>query len=265
MFIDDRHKEWIARQILFSEALDEIDLLFSTAGIRYLPIKGAHLIVSGLAEKMSWRRMDDIDLMVHPEDFDSAVQLFLQTNRAGVAIGDCNYPFKRTLRFESCIGGVAVEIHAQLSHEQRFTISVKDLFSRSRLHHGYCYVCCPEDAALITIAHALVHIGFELRESIFNELMLYVECADFNWKDFWLQCRESGVYGFAVVLMRWTSFSTKCRPVYKYHLPIYAHILSTLFSLQSYRNLPLPVKRLLFETPFLKNPVSLILNKYFRK
>lgn len=68
-------QRWQIRQVVYAAVLEALDALFAELHIAYMPIKGAYLICTHLAEQIPAREMIDIDLLVRPAYFKRAIAL----------------------------------------------------------------------------------------------------------------------------------------------------------------------------------------------
>ncbi len=73
-------RQWVLNQIFYEEALKEIDEHFQKMQMSYMPIKGAYLICTGLAEKMENRFISDIDILVREKDMAEVSDYFEAIN-----------------------------------------------------------------------------------------------------------------------------------------------------------------------------------------
>ena len=72
--IDRRRSETAAANLLTLKRYDETAEAFARGGVRYVPMKGCDL-VGFLYSYPGARPMADIDILVHPDDFDRAVDV----------------------------------------------------------------------------------------------------------------------------------------------------------------------------------------------
>jgi hypothetical protein len=86
--IDRRRSETAAANLLTLKRYDETADAFARSGVRFVPMKGCDL-VGPLYSDPGARPMADIDILVHPDDFDRAV-----TVAAGLGYKDIEYRFR---------------------------------------------------------------------------------------------------------------------------------------------------------------------------
>jgi hypothetical protein len=227
-----------------------------------MPIKGAYLITSGLAGRMERRKMLDIDILVLPGDFQKAVEHFSHHPKAKP---DQNYwPFEMSFHYDMGHAGVYVEIHHQINYPERFVLPAQDLFARSTHSSGPMILPCPEDAMLILLCHALVHIAYEFRGTVFEEISLISEQKGFSWERFWELSEGTGIRRFICMILSWYGERLK-KGLTVPHLPLYSSIAKPLLTSSLYQFMPTIIRKLIFEIPFAAEPWKLIKKNYRRK
>jgi hypothetical protein len=195
-------RNWIFRQLLYSNALDHLDELFQSFRIRYMPIKGACLIRSGLASAIDSRTMVDIDLLVKPCDFETIVR-----NLSAHPLFEPGPPdpwfFEQPFTFTNGEHTIKLELHYQLNREERFHLPTEELFRRGREQSTVCFLPSPEDALIIHICHTLVHSGYGLAKTTYEEIGVLCSESGFKWKRFFPILKSTGIepYGFALLRM----------------------------------------------------------------
>jgi|GEM_PF-1455868 len=86
--IDRRRSETAAANLLTLKRYDETADAFARAGVRFVPMKGCDL-VGPLYSAPGARPMADVDILIHPDDFDRAV-----TVASGLGYKDIEYRFR---------------------------------------------------------------------------------------------------------------------------------------------------------------------------
>ena len=252
-------KNWKLLQLVTGEILKEFDLHFSNLNINYMPIKGAFLINSGLSEKIVCRRMDDIDILVLQKDFDRVCAYF--SSLPQVVFVKHKWYFEQEFFYSWGNYKSYVEIHWLLNYPERFLLPTEDLFRRAKaFSNSPALRPSHEDSLLLLLCHAHVHIGFELRETIREEIALLSGQEGFSWDKFWKYAHPTGIELFIKLLLSHFSMDAACNhaaPKGKFII----FLLRPLLSAKRYAHLPQLVKRLLFEIPFARKPWRLILNK----
>jgi hypothetical protein len=252
---------WIAKQMIFSDTLCILEGIFNAHGIKYLPIKGAYLLQSGLALKIKKRKMVDIDILVKREDFTKAAEALL--NRAQTVEAKNVWPFERSFFIAVHEFRVCVEIHYQLNYPERFLLDTYDLFKRATLKSNAAYQLDPHDALCVLICHALVHIPFSLAESIPDEIELISRVDGFKWEVFWERMLKTGADGFAVFIMLVYDKKTE-KKTFIPNRNWYPRMLAQCYINGFYKKLPEFFKRLFFELPFLKDPSGVMVKRLIR-
>jgi hypothetical protein len=256
--IDLAPKEWVTRQIAFEEILDELDREFASIKVPYMPIKGAYLIRSGLAPKLRTRRMDDIDILVQEKDFPRVCNHLVACGKATFL--EDSWPFEKQLNWLA--GGLSclVEINYQLALRARYVLETGDLFNRSVAVSTWGRLPSRTDAMLITCCHALSHVAHELREDWFADMAVISDCNDFSWDTFWKRASATGILPFVGIMVElFIQHGGRC-PANK-GLTVYGRLLSSSGGVRLHSSVPAIVRRLMWELPFDKNPLGVILQK----
>jgi hypothetical protein len=252
-------KSWKYLQILYGEVLQEIDAHFAAVAVQYMPIKGAYLICNGLAEKMQYRRMDDIDILVKAEDFERVCAYF--SNLPNVVFLRHKWFFEKEFSYSFGAVECHLEIHWLLNFPARFILSPHAIFARAIKPNGFPRLLpCPEDALLILTCHAFVHIAFELRETLFEEILLLSSNKGFSWETFWEYAHETGIERFIrLLLLRYCEENYGNVKVPQ--IVEFSTFLRPFLSKKWYDRLPFFLRKALLEIPFARNPWWLIVNK----
>lgn len=247
---DTDRLHWRAAQALYAELLEDLDEEFTRAGIEYMPIKGAYLIKAGLAPTLDFREMDDIDILVRERDFARVVEHFRASDKA--TLHEDKWFFEQPLVYKARGITGRVEVNFLLNRRERFLLETDELFDRSVPDGEFCRLPSPEDAALITICHVLVHIAWTIRESAFREVEVISGQEGFSWEKFWMRAERTGVRGFVVRYLR--KFRPKGR---ENRLP--TEVYSGPSNLSRYYRLSVPMRRLLWELTYVRKPFALAL------
>jgi hypothetical protein len=249
---------WKFQQMIYAEILEELDRHFSELKVRYMPIKGAYLICSGLAEKMKYRRMDDIDILVKKADFKRVCDFFSHLPQA-TFLNNSGYfekKFTYSLGRHSCL----LEFHYLINHTARFDLPPENLFERAPEGFGMKLLPCREDALLIFLCHELMHISFEIRKTIFEEIELLTMQPCFSWELFWRHAEKTGIEQFLCLLLL-TYEKEKGKKIPLPPLRFKTKIVQPFLSNGCYHRLSRNMKRCLFEFPFVVNPWRLLIMK----
>jgi hypothetical protein len=251
-------KQWALAQVVFAEALRELEKEFSSLSIRFMPVKGAYLITAGLAGRMAQRKMLDIDLLVLPEDFHKVANHF---NHHPKATPKQNYwPFEMSFFYELGKARIFVEIHHQLNYPERFLLPAADMFSRSTPGKGCMVFPCPEDALLVLVCHALVHISVEIRDTMFEEISLLAGQEGFSWERFWRLAGNTGIRNF-IRLLLWRYADETGIKINLPKVSLYSRLIKPLFREGIFERMPVIVRKVLFEVPYIRNPAGLAVKK----
>ncbi len=191
---------WIHQQLIFSDILDFIENIFSSAGIPYMPIKGSYLIAAGIASQIPDRTMLDIDILVRPENFHETISLLSDHPHFKKDAPDLWF-FEQTFKITRNKDPLYFELHCQINREERFHLSADSLFNRGTAQTPERVLPSPEDAMVILVGHSLVHSGKGLQSSIFNEITEISALKDFCWQRFFTILKNTGIepYGFALL------------------------------------------------------------------
>ena len=249
-----RIPRWIALQLIYGEALDAIERLFTSRGYRFMPVKGAYLIKSGLACSIADRRMRDIDLLVPEEQFEEICVWF--TTLDGVEPQPGYWDFERPFLYRHAEYQVYVELHRLVNTPARFLLPNRDLFCRAVPKSESCVFPDPVDVLLIHICHKLLHVidGFELQ--FYREIELFAQQYGFSWPEFWIRAERTGVMAFIWLVVQksntllGTAFPLPDVPSW------YAAILARLNLFMECRWTV--GRRLFFEVPLVRNVLGLL-------
>jgi len=255
--------DWKIRQVVFGQVLDELTALFAARGFSFMPIKGAYLIMSGIAASIPQRRIRDIDLLLPPGRFDEICEWF--ETLKNVSPAENYWDFERSFIYKTGGADVYLELHRQINFPARFLLPAEDLFSRGVSVNTSVIFPDPADALLIHICHMLPHVvdGFSIQA--LEEIERYVSPDAFSWHLFWERAESTGVSGFIRLII-----ATCRRHTINSHtitLPAirspYAGILLHFDLFATIKNRM--ARKLLFELPFVRNPWWLLRYKTTRR
>jgi hypothetical protein len=249
---------WKYLQAISAEILDELEVHFSHLNVLYMPIKGAYLLRSNLAGKMKYRRMDDIDILVEEKDFERVCDYF--RSLPNVIFLKHKWYFEKEFDYAFGTYHCHLEIHHLLNYPARFDLPAQALFGRSMRTSGMYVLPCHEDALLILLCHALVHIAYELRDTIFEEIALLSDRDGFSWKRFWEYAESTGIRRF-ITLMLCSYARQTGNAVSLYSNPLALRLMAPVLSKRYYSRMPFFAKKMLLEIPFLRQPWWLFKNK----
>jgi hypothetical protein len=255
-----RSKRWVALQMVYGAVIDEIDELFVAHGYKYMPIKGAYLIRSGLSIQIPERRMRDIDLLLPEKEFNDACDWF--GRREGVTETPNYWNFERSFNVTHAGILVYVELHRMLNMPARFLLPTGKLFSHGKFAGKSCTLPDPVDALLIHICHAIAHVLDGFTPGFYQEIDLLSRQDGFLWELFWQRSKTTGIYDFI-----WLTVD-KCNKLLGKSLPIprassiYAKMLSRCNLFMKCKSKIL--RRLCFEIPFVRNPWALLWHKVYK-
>ena len=251
---------WKFLQVLYAEVLHELEAHFLAINVPYMPIKGAYLICRGLASKMRFRRMDDIDVLVKQNDFETVCSYF--SNLPQGTFLKHKWYFEKEFSYSLGTFKCHLEIHFLINYPARFRLPTELLFMRAFPESNCTRVLpCAEDALLILLCHAFVHISFELRETLFEEINLLSEIEGFSWDLFWKYAVSTGIEQFIRMVLCIYSRTMK-KPIPLPYASMAGILLRPFLEPKRYSQLPVLVRKLLFEFPFARNPWRLILHKW---
>jgi hypothetical protein len=184
--------------MLYAEILRELDGHFRRIGVRYMPIKGAYLILDGLAELIESRKMADIDILVEKDHFGAAADYFASLDMT-TEKPDAWY-FERVFMYRYGRFEVQVELHYLLNRPERFLLPTEELFARGARDGAWRWLPSREDALCIELCHVLVHVAYVVREHIFDDIRA-LTADHFDWDRFWTIARSTGVARFMRALL----------------------------------------------------------------
>ncbi|MBN1307185.1 MAG: nucleotidyltransferase family protein [Chitinispirillaceae bacterium] len=201
---DSSSRRWKVRQIVYGEVLNALDPIFAEWAIEYMPIKGAHLICTGLAAMIEAREMNDIDLLVRPSDFNKAVDL-LSSHPLFTREPPDPWRFEQSFLYRYGNHPIHFELHRALNRPERFILDIKALFGRAERRTAVRRIMSAEDALVVLIGHTLVHLVEGIREQVYDEAALLLRNPGFSFERFSTLLRATGIGRFGRALLTQTS------------------------------------------------------------
>jgi hypothetical protein len=121
-----------------------------------------------------------------------------------------------------------------------------------------------ENALIILLCHTLVHISYEIRPTLFEEISLISNQKGFAWNRFWGFAKITGIMSFLCFILSLYKKEIQDTIVILPKRYWYAHFMGKIMETKKYSGIPVLLKRLFFEIPFIKNPFWIIKNKIFQ-
>jgi hypothetical protein len=257
---------WKILQLVYGEMLDMLEKLFASQNFFFMPVKGAYLIKTGLAEKIETRKMVDIDILLKVDQFEAACQWFGLLENAREKY---NYwKFERSFIYIFSGIPIHIEFHRLINFPARFLLQNEDLFKRGIRISCSCILPDAVDSLLIHICHKLAHVidGFE--DQFYEEISLYSSQEGFEWEIFWERACKTGILGFIwLVLETWKKKKKQDNFLLPGSPSLYTTILSRTGLFMKCES-PI-VRKMFFEVPFVRNIIQLtqykIKKNYFKK
>lgn len=259
-------RRWAIAQIILSDILKELNIEFNKLNIDYMPIKGAYLISTKLSEKLDYRKISDLDILVKPDDLEHASKHFAGLPQCTLVTWykDNYRPTETVLKYKYKEVVYTIEIMDRINSENRFLLSAEDLFERALPKSKHLYYPSPEDALLIHICHLQSHIPFEFRETNTVEAELYIEDAAFNWERFWELAHKTGMMDFIIFFICFYNKDRK-KDVILRKGHYYSRFLASWFTVERYEKTNPLFRRLFLDIPFVRKPYTLLFQKLFIK
>ena len=253
-------KKAALQRILYREALDELHGLFRAWNLPYMPVKSALYLLDGTIDSLTPRSISDLDVLVAPPDFETAVRRFQETGNVAGPVRITS--IQATLRYRFHGLDIEIDVHRALNHPQRFHLPVETLFSRARPCAVPRFLPDAEDALLISACHLLAHVvEHGIPPFRCEELRVLSGARGFSWDTFARRVRQTGVERFLCFCLRHaralpegTALSDRTYP--------YARLLERLYPLLYSGYVPALIKRLLVEAYFVKNPLALLHRRF---
>jgi hypothetical protein len=259
---NDKKKNWKLRRFIFMELLNDLEVHFSMLKMRYMPVKGAYLIISGIAEKIEYRRMADIDILIDEECMKNATDYFFKLPNVTPKAHYATHYTPHETQFLYKIGNfkALIELHTHINCPERFSMNVSETFERGYKLTSFKILPCPEDALIIYISHLFTSFFIFTEEPDFNEITLIITHCKFNWQKFWDISYTTGIDGFIFLILKMYQNNYVPVPFFpREHL--YSRLQAIIISKTGFVPLPLWYKRLFCELPYLKNPLYLTKRK----
>ncbi|MBN1983246.1 MAG: nucleotidyltransferase family protein [Chitinivibrionales bacterium] len=258
----NKELRWFLTQELAREALLVLDSHFTTLQLRYMPVKGAYLINSGLAAAMKNRRMCDIDILVDERDLSRATDYFCKLEGFFLQEHcDNNYiNAKSQIIMNVQTLEITVEIQCCMNSPGRYHLPVQELFQRSSQSSTYRLIPSVEDSLLIFLCHFQQHIVFEFPATTFEEMHLLIEQHGFSWQRFWALAAATKIERFLSYMV---SLYRTCHP----ETPppprrfFYPRMLQRFIAIEKHHQFAQWQRRIIFDVPFMASPFSLISGK----
>lgn len=245
--------EWKLTQVLFGQVLEEISSLFSSRSARFMPIKGAYLLLSDLAPALSERKMADIDLLLPEEEFDSTCTWFATLDNVSEAPNYWN--FERSFLYT--VGkntSVYIEFHRIINFPARFILPPEELFRRAVKTNGPCVFPDATDALLIHVCHMLPHVVDGFSSQAMAEISSISSLQGFSWKEFWQRAATTGIFSFIWLVI--STYRLDSSEQQTLQIPavrsLYTRMLLRTGLFISLKNRAM--RKILFELPFVRKP-----------
>lgn len=255
--------KWALSQIILSDILQELGKEFTKIGIDYMPIKGAYLISANLSEKLEYRKISDLDILVKSDDLRAASEHFRNVPHCRLITWfEDNYrPTETVLKYKYKEFEYTIEIMDRINSDARFLLSSEILFKRALLKGENLYFPSPEDSLLIHICHLQSHIPFEFRDTYTKEAKILIEQNKFNWEQFWKSAFNTGMAGFIIFFLKYYNKDLKQDVILEKGF-FYSKLLAIWFTIKRYEKMNSLLKRVFLDIPFTRKPLTLIFNKF---
>jgi hypothetical protein len=253
LMINDPKKDWLLKQLLYKGVLAELHDHFVAMNVNYMPIKGAYLILSGIAETIPQRRMADIDILLTKKDFDSAMEYFGKCKKA--LLRKDEWAFEQPFTYTFGAYKINVELHYLLNRPERFLLTPEELFERGTELKPGLFIPSKEDGLFITIAHSLVHIAFLFREeSVLGDIKAISSLVEFDWEKFWRIVEKAGIKDFVAGVL--LLYNKKCDGkivIKKIRIGVKARWLAWWLRDNRWEKMPILGRRVLLEVLFVRD------------
>jgi hypothetical protein len=142
----------MATSMLATELVGDVARRLAGSGIQVMPVKGA-LLQHWLYDDPAERSLTDVDLLVRPDDFETAVARleaggYERTRHGSVGGRVMRTPF-----------GLALDLHSQLFDRARYRMPTRDLFVRSAADDALYGASVRIPSALDVYAHLIGKLG----------------------------------------------------------------------------------------------------------
>ncbi len=256
-------RQWIVRRIVYGDTIAALDELFCEAKAEYIPLKGAHLICTGLADRMRERGMIDIDLLVRPTEYER-IKRFLGSRPGIKSEPPDPWPFEQAFILARGGHGVRFELHRALNRPERFLLDVERLFSRSGPQTRFRRIMTSEDALVVLLCHTLVHLVDGIRSQVFDEIGLLAGQKGFSWEHFFGALRETGIERFGRALLLRAARAGKLQLPVNLEDSGWAAALLGIRTPGRGRGVLTLLFRCCIESVFVRDPAALFLRHAFR-
>lgn len=252
-------KRWQIRQVVYASVLEALDVLFAELHIDYMPIKGAYLICTHLAELISAREMIDIDLLVRPTDFKRAIALLSAHPLFEREPADPWF-FEQSFMFTHGNHRIHFELHSQLNRSERFLLDTDTLFDCAHKQTAWRVISPPEDALLVLVCHALVHLVDGIREQVCEEARLLSIQEGFSWRRFRSRLAATEIEPFCRALLYKAGVQPVLvdKPMKLFRPVLWARMLIAVKTPGRYAGIRTMVYRLCVELAFVRRPWLLL-------
>ena len=257
-----KHK-WEIVQLLYFEVLQDLDSIFLSLDIPYIPIKGAYLLYCGLADKIDNRKMSDIDLFIRSQDFHTVVA-YLKRQSKWMVTKDASandHPFKIECVYWFYKIPISIEIQTQMDTNERYLLRSDHVFNRCLYKEKMRFMVQPEDSLLIFTCHLLSHILDYLPATMYREIEILSQQEPFSWDIFWRRSRNTGIIHFILFILLISKSPCTIPPLPASLRLFYCYILSYFFTTSLYASMPRHIRYLLLFIPFVRNPWKLAIFK----
>lgn len=188
--LDDAAR-WGLKCWLFEQALSQLDRELAAAGIEFVPFKGAHLLVTRPVDRLPPRRMDDIDILVRPCDYERTIDFLIRRGTAVLA-GTKLREFEVELHYYGIGTRVLLDIHRAPTYAERVLLDVEGVWQRSAAQGAAMRIASPEDALLLR----LIDLHSHLSTDKLLDVSMLTAVEGFSWEAFWAVAQEAGAKRF---------------------------------------------------------------------
>ena len=249
---------WTKVHVTYGAILDILEAHFNLLGVRWMPIKGGHLIAAGIAGEIENREMGDLDIMVDPENLIRVSDYFFATQPfVGVLHCASNHRATETILVYP-FGAIrlCIEIHSFINIPERFKLNPTELLDRAFSRGGYAFFADPVDALLIHLCHAHTHIYLEMRSTVCEEARILSRVLGFKWEEFWLRAEKTGIVPFLIMMLTLVN-AANGEVAFCGRKSWYAAVQAKVILENGYAQLPIWYRRIFLECAFWRRPWSI--------